>query len=221
MSLNKRENELFQRWKLHRSHFVPDGIADEDSYRSSNPKLMFILKEVNSNSSDWDLRDFLRSGKKSETWENVARWVIGIRKIGQDFEWKKLQNITQSQRVEALSSICAINLKKSPGGHTTNNDELEKTANEDVDYLNSQFSLYDSDIIVCCGSITNKVFHSIVRLPNTPKWEMTNRGVRFHEYQINKYIISFSHPAARVQDCLIYYGLIDAVREILQNKKMN
>ncbi len=28
-------------------------------------------------------------------------------------------------------------------------------------------------------------------------------------------IIDYSHPEARVKDCQLYYGLVDAVREIL------
>ena len=44
---------------------------------------------------------------------------------------------------------------------------------------------------------------------------MTSRGI---EYMIldNTIIVSFSHPEARVADQYLYYALIDAIREILE-----
>ena len=48
---------------------------------------------------------------------------------------------------------------------------------------------------------------------------MTARGIWYHEYQKNKYIIQYSHPEARVADCLLYYGLLDAINEIYKNNK--
>ena len=43
---------------------------------------------------------------------------------------------------------------------------------------------------------------------------MTTRGVWYFK-DGNKLVITFSHPAARVKDCYLYYALLDAVREIL------
>ena len=32
------------------------------------------------------------------------------------------------------------------------------------------------------------------------------------------YVIRYAHPEARVADCLLYYGVVDAVREIATNR---
>ena len=45
-------------------------------------------------------------------------------------------------------------------------------------------------------------------------WRQTSRGVDYAEFKPGKYFISYVHPEARVADNLLYYGLIDAVREI-------
>ena len=45
-------------------------------------------------------------------------------------------------------------------------------------------------------------------------WKMTTRGVWYFKDE-DKIVIAFSHPAARVKDCYLYYALLDAVREIL------
>ena len=52
---------------------------------ASSPSIVFILKEVNDpDGGGWDLRQFLRNnGDRPQTWNNVARWVHGIRNRGQ------------------------------------------------------------------------------------------------------------------------------------------
>ena len=43
---------------------------------------------------------------------------------------------------------------------------------------------------------------------------MTSRGIWYVRDE-EKIIISYSHPEARTKDCLLYYGLVDAVKEIV------
>ena len=42
----------------------------------------------------------------------------------------------------------------------------------------------------------------------------TTRGVQYYEYEKGKFFIKYAHPEARVADNLLYYGLIDAVKEL-------
>lgn len=215
MTIKEQERKFFEVWSKNRSGFVADGIVDEKSYLSSYPKLMFILKEVNDpGGGNWDLRDFLREGARTQTWNNIARWIKGIRNLSQDIEWRIAKEMSEQDRREILKSICAINLKKSPGGYITDNDSLSKVAIEDKDYLNQQFSLYDPDLVICCGSVVSHLFDSLILFPNKPEWKSTRRGIWFHKYEEKKYVIAYSHPEARVADCLLFYGIVDAVREI-------
>jgi hypothetical protein len=87
-------------------------------------------------------------------------------------------------------------------------------ATKDKEYLKKQFALYNPDIVICCGSSTTYIFNSLIDFGKKPDWKMTSRGILFYEFSPNKYLISFAHPEARVQDCLLYYGLINAVKEI-------
>jgi hypothetical protein len=213
--ITELENSLFQRWAASREGFVSDGVVDEVSYLSSSPRIVFVLKEVNGG-EDWDLRQFLREGGRSQTWDNVTRWVHGIQFLSDDVQWKDLETITEDKRTETLRSICAMNLKKCSGGHTTDNNELAAIAAEDRAFINEQFSLYDPDLTICCGSITCDLLYEMVDFGQDQKWRMSRRGIWFHERQPGKYVIAYSHPEARVQDCLLYYGLVDAVREIMR-----
>ncbi|MFO3717798.1 hypothetical protein AB9Q04_05445 [Anaerococcus sp. ENR1011] len=89
---------------------------------------------------------------------------------------------------------------------TKNNKEIIK----------KQVDIYQPNIIICCG--TSGLFAKYY-LESGLTWQMTNRGI---EYMIldNTIIVSFSHPEARVADQYLYYALIDAIREILEEYPM-
>lgn len=216
MGITEKENELFEEWAKDRKDLVKDGVMDEKSYEDTDIKILFVMKEVNDpGGGKWDLKKFIRDGALRQTWDNITRWVKGIRNLDKNLNWEKeLATITPEQRKEILKSICVMNLKKSPGGYITDNDLLAKIATEDKEYLKKQFSLYNPDIIICCGSSTNYIFNSLIDFAKKLDWKMTSRGILFHEFSPDKYLISFAHPEARIQDCLLYYGLIDAVKEI-------
>jgi len=217
MGITDDENRLFEKWKKDRNKFVADGVVDETAYNESDIKILFILKEVNSEDGGWDLREYLRDrNERTQTWNNITRWVIGIRNLNENLCWKgsEIEEIPTEKRIQTLRSICAINLKKSPGGHTTDEKKLADVAKNDREYLNEQLSLYDPDLTICCGTIVKNLFHELVRFEKPIDWRSTTRGIDYHEYKRDKYVISYSHPEARVQDNLLYYGLLDAIREI-------
>ena len=41
------EEACFAKWRERRPHLVPDGAVDDSTYEKSDPKLLFVLKEVN------------------------------------------------------------------------------------------------------------------------------------------------------------------------------
>ena len=208
MSIKQKETLLFEKWKQKRPKLVSDGLVDETSYLKSNLKIVLLLKEVNSADSDWDLCDFIRKKAKDKyTWGKVSRWIYGIRNIEKDFGWKELQDISESYRQEMLNSIGVVNVKKEPGGHTSIKKTVAQYYKEDKDLILEQLSLYDADIIICCGE-------SVGCPIKITDWEVTSRGVSYGR-KGKQIVISYSHPVARCADYLLYYGLIDAVREIL------
>ncbi|WP_069648988.1 hypothetical protein [Caloranaerobacter ferrireducens] len=209
--ITNNENKLFKLWSQNRPGFVSDGVVCEDSYISAKIKIVYILKEVNDiDGGNWDLREFVRNGARANTWNNITRWTLGIINIDKELCWDEIENITIEQRKKYLKSICVINLKKTPGNYVCNEDELCRIAKEDKLYLKKQISLYDPDLIICCG--TSDIYHSIFNEP--VEWKRTNRGIWYYEYKKDKYLISYLHPEARVRDNLLFYGLIDAIKEI-------
>lgn len=215
MSISKLEDEIFSEWKRSRPDLVADGVANEQEYLACRETILFVLKEVNDpGGGSWDLRQFMCEGGRPQTWNNITRWVEGIRAAPDDIPWKELSFITAQRRMKALRSVAAINLKKSPGGHTTDPAELGRVAAEDRNYLNRQFSLYCADWVICCGAHVTDTFHRLIDSLAGADWKATSRGIYYHEYAPGKYIIAYSHPEARVADSLLHYGLVDAVKEI-------
>ena len=213
--ITEREERLFDKWRINREGFVSDGVADEKEYNNSKQKILFVLKEVNDlGGGGWDIREYMREGGRPETWNNITRWVEGIRNLPGEIPWKKLSEISKERRIKALKSVAAMNLKKSPGSHTTDPSGLAKVSGEDKSFLNEQFSIYFPDIVICCGTHVSNNFHCHVDAVKEAKRQCTSRGIYFHEYLPNKFVISYSHPEARVASNLLYYGLIDAIREI-------
>ncbi|MCP1226491.1 hypothetical protein [Sebaldella sp. S0638] len=43
----KKEKILFEKWRKKRIDLIEDGIVDEESYKNSNIKILYLLKEVN------------------------------------------------------------------------------------------------------------------------------------------------------------------------------
>lgn len=217
MGITLQENALFSLWSSHKSSFVSDGVVDESAYLESERKLLFILKEVNDPGPDgggWDLRKFLRTkNDRTHTWTNLSRWVLGIQQLEMDYNWSDIEIISDGQRQSLLQSIAVINLKKTPGTHTADAVSVGLAAQEDKHNINKQFNIYNADLVICCG--TSIAFHETIFFPNDPVWRTTKRGVGYHEYTDNRFVINFSHPMARVAPNFLYYGLIDALREIL------
>jgi hypothetical protein len=216
MSIRSREDALFEQWKMGRKGFVADGVVDEKAYLASSTKILFVLKEVNDpGGGGWDLREFLAKGGRPKTWRNVTRWLIGLRRLDEDLDWSELESISEEQRVAELRSICAINVKKAPGGHTSDPGAVAAAGEQDERFLKEQLALYDADLTIACGSVVGNIVGALLGIST---WEMTRRGISFAKMPNNKVVISYAHPEARVQDSLLYYGLVDATRELVGSR---
>jgi len=215
--LKEKEQALFEKWGLNRLDICPDGVVDEVSFLSSKPKLLFLMKDVNAKGKPFDLKEFLQKGGRPETWNNISRWIYGIRHMDREIGWAELEtNKIDILRPDLLKSICVVNLKKSSGGFTTDKTALRNAAVSDKELILQQLELYSPDLIISCGS---DVTDSFLRLTGAkpPEWNQTSRGIWYFCLNPKTMYISYLHPEARVKDSLLYYGLIDAIKEIFAN----
>ena len=208
--LKNAENKLFNFWSSTVAGFIRDGCADPEKYSQAPVRLLFILKEVNGG-SDWDLRDYMRIGCRAQTWDVIARWTEGIFHIDKDYMWAQMSKDNDQRRKKYVPQICAINMKKTSGSAVADSNAIFAAAERDKIWIKQQIELYHADVIILCG--TEKVYQMVV--DNSPKWKMTSRGIWYYVDQNGSITISFSHPEARTKQCFLYYGLIEAVKEIL------
>lgn len=211
MTIKEKEEILFYKLKSQNPDIITDGIVDENQYLSSKYKILYVMKEVNGG-KDWDLREFLYYGGRSQTWDNVARWTQGILNLDKEYSWEELSKENKERRETYLKKIGSINLKKTGGGHTSVDKEISKAACENKEIIKKQIEIYNPDIIICGGTAGDFVKSALD--PKEINWTMTQRGVEYIKYK-EKTILSFAHPEARIRDAYLHYALVDAVREIL------
>ncbi|MFO3666142.1 hypothetical protein ACCQ41_07810 [Anaerococcus sp. ENR0831] len=195
MSIKDAETKLFNQLKINNPSIVTDGIVNEKEYLDSKYKILYVMKEVNSyQNGGWSLTEFISNGAIPQTWDNVARWTEGILNLEKDFDWEYLSGDNDPRRDKYLKKIASINLKKTPGRHTSVYNEIRLATKNNKEFIKKQVDIYQPNIIICCG--TSGLF---VRdcLESDLTWQMTSRGI---EYMIldNTIIVSFSHPEARV-----------------------
>lgn len=210
MSIAEEENRMFAELRAANPDIIDDGVVNEEEYLSAKCKIMYVLKEVNGGKS-WSLREFIREGARAQTWDNIARWTEAILNLDSEKPWSYWENNNEARRKTILKKICAVNVKKTSGGHTSHADEVYQAALGNSDILQKQLRLYDPDIIICCG--TEKAFVDACYKNQELDWKMTFRGI-WYFVDNGMIVISFTHPEARVKDCLLHYALVDAVREI-------
>lgn len=187
---------MFERWKKINSNIITDGVVSWEDYFKSELKILFVLKEANSDEANWDLRELLRDGERNFTWNNITRWIKWIREISKNYNWNKIVKISPKDRKNFLLSIAAINVKKEIGGRdVADNDIVYKSAFNDKEYLKEQVEIYEPDLIICCG--TSSAFLDSVYCDIKIDWKMTFNGVWYIKID-NKIIVSYNHPEARV-----------------------
>lgn len=213
----KEEEEFLDEWAKELPGFIKDGVVNPQEYFSAKYKILFLLKEVNGG-KDWDLRDYLMEGGRKQTWNNGSRWVEGILNLDKEIPWQDINEVDEEYRRKWLNKIAAVNVKKVSGGHTSDMKEIYRFARENAERLCRQINMYEPDIVICGG--TEGCYFDEITEYDDPKWEMTSKGIWYVVEPSKRIVISYSHPEARVKDCLLYYGLIDAVREIVAKENM-
>lgn len=220
MDIRARENELFERWKQERDYpyFIRDGVFNPSVWKNEKIKITFVLKEANWENEDADLRDWIMSEVSStywKTWNNIARWTKAIIEGG-----PYPHDISRADKTYWLSKISFLNLKKVGGDARAENDTIREYAIRDASYISEQLSLYQPDIIICCGRGDGKnadlLYEEI--LTTTSPWQEPIDGFNyfyttFDGKSIRTPVISFFHPQ-RIASHSTYQAWYENIRKI-------
>lgn len=224
--LKEEENRLFADWKdavvrETSELFVTDGVVDEQEWKESPIKVLYLLKEVNGADTEWDERDYLKKYNvesnyiktHSPTVNVISQWQYGIA-YKPDATWKDVEQVIVDTDLQTklLSQICLVNIKKTAGESVVDWNKFEVYFKNPInlEMLNKQLDLYHPDVVVCGGTAW---LLCQVKGWEYNKWLQTTRGIRYYRDR-NTVYIDFCHPNNRGPKNMIFFSLLDALKEI-------
>ena len=222
MSITQREKTLFAAWakRLEKEslYFVEDGVVCEDAYAKSDPKILFVLKEPHRDNGG-DIRNSMPGG--GHTWKRITRWAYGIQHRTSLPKWDEVDAhcCNSQEQIEAtLQNVCAMNLKKSPGGNSVIYKEMKAFIEQYKTELQTQYDIYNPDLTICCGQhVSDWVRNTMEHNGDWKTTNTTNSSVWWYQRSENKYVIDYKHPASPHSIRPVFYDLVDALNEIYGN----
>ena len=131
---NQKIKQLYDDFFTNNEHYVYGGIVDEEEYKDSNNRLLFLLKEVidESKSEHWFLVDLLNDQISKQKfipmWQRVDEWSFGLHNGFPSYQY----HVTGVHKLaiisEGLSKIATTNLKKSGGKNQSRMEEIREEA---------------------------------------------------------------------------------------------
>ena len=215
MSIAEEENKLFDEWRdgTPGMGFVPDGVVCPEEWEQMPVRIVFLLKE--SNGAVDDLRHFLLKGGRGMTWNNVTRWTYALRTLVIKKEmprWEAVKRIYPGTRKYNLRKIAAINVKKQPGGASTNTQHLIASFRKyNRQYLGRQISLLGHiDYLVCCGDGVAQCYAACTH--ERLAWKRVSGHVRRAVTEDGTVVVDFFHPQCRQGIRQLFFQFCEAIK---------
>ena len=225
LDYKKSLHDLFDEWQqdtgmsIELKTFSPDGIVNPDIWfnEANKTRILFILKETN----NWcNICDYVCKKKKDghhikwQTWYNLTRWTYLLRHIhDQTFDemWKRVKDVDESKRIYNMERVALVNIKKEPGGRSTNTDELiEAFKRYNQPYLLREIALFGHlDYIVCCGK---GVAHCLSICYDGLDWKNKHTIAQKPDGTI---VIDFVHPQSREKKIDLFKRLYDRISPMI------
>lgn len=200
---------------------VTDGLIDRDKYLNVNPRILWILKEANSDIS-WNYRDAFRSDDwldKCNSLASIRRITYasyGILKSGLRL-WEEFPSSKDSLCRSSLEEIAIINIKKTPGGAVANNEELKSAFKKHRELLKLQFETYNPDVIIFCNTMGFVDTADFIGLENATR--MVSPYNNHFYYTKDKLYINAYHPSyMKLSDKNYVMDIVSIYRDWIKHK---
>jgi hypothetical protein len=194
----KISKKIKQNGEENNSHYVIDGIIDTEKYLASKYRILWILKDPNSDETWSYLEKFKdkewlkRCGKSIPTLRRIIYITYGILR---DAIWEKIPDAKDEKSFEPLQEIALINIKKTPGGGSVADESIQDAYNKDSKLLKHQIETYDPDIIILGNTLQYFNANDFKNLENTVR-QISDFGNHYYDTGEKLYIHTW-HPAAR------------------------
>lgn len=201
--------------------FISDGIVDPDSWFSQEVRPLFLLKEAYNGDADWDLVNHLQNSTSrcGATWRRVSQWTEGLLKTTakEIFPFQKQTTVTYGN--EFLRQIAVMNVKKSGGQHSSDEQELLMYAEYDKLELYEQLLIIDPTVIICGYTIEclNRI------MPERVKEYAGQSPNLFYFTELKGHpvlVLDYWHPSNQYPDFMNYYGLMGAYQQALKQLEL-
>ena len=219
--MNEKLNRVLEKWKqkikndFPAKSFVSDGIINEKYWQNCQPKILIIMKEVNSEKDDFTSLSQLvndRIGHKSQLWKyiawhNIGRVTNGLLEVHHNMQIIPIKD-AEKDRQEVLKNIAVMNIKKTPGGDSSKDKEILKHAENYSELIKEEIKVINPDIIILGG--TYKYLKEILQLEK--------QSYRIHKDPSNRVYINAYHPSARIGKGKYYSEVVQSYYNYLINQ---
>jgi len=215
--INERLQELYA--AQGRSDFIACGVCDEGAYALSRPRIVFLMREVNSQDLNWTMPAFLKrqvkrglaNGRIYRTWKPVGMWSFGAQHGFPPYPEVRPKPVI----AEGLKAIGMTNLKKSRGKNAANYGAIKRHAREDLQLWTQELKVMNPDVVVCCG-----IFGLVASLLGIKAERLCSGRLREYRYALwsvdsqNMVLVDFYHPAARLKWGDLYHDFAEVGRQL-------
>lgn len=181
------------------SNYVIDGIIDPGKYLNSRFRILWVLKEANSETNSWSYLEKFKDkewlhwcGKSIPT---LKRMIYATYAILRDSEWHEIPDANDEKSFEPLQEIGIINIKKIPGGSSSEVNEIQEAYYENRELLTRQIKTYNANVVIF-GNTLQYFYKSDFEGLETSNKQTTDYGNVFYSTD-NKLYIHTWHPAVR------------------------
>ncbi len=199
--LEKECNEIAEKIKYigkSGNNYVIDGIIDVEKYLKAKYRILWVLKEANSNET-WSYLDkfkdkewLYRCGKSIPSLKRIIYTTYGILK---ECEWSKIPDAKDEKSFEPLQEIALINIKKIPGSSVSDSSEIQEAYYKNRELLQQQIKTYNPNVVIFGNTMNYFYKKDFENLVNAEK-QITDYGNHFYDTG-NKLYIHTWHPAVR------------------------
>lgn len=206
---------------------------EEALFHSSCRRLLILTKDLNDDEA-WDIRQ--ETGRLNTVafsydraipfYKNLRMWSYGLLNSTLDGypDFKKASDMGITGPFYESAPIARINCKKQVGSGSIKDYVLMHYLEKYATLLKKQMSLYDADIILCCGCssgrnlimdfVKSQYLTDLVPVPDTGNWI-------WYSPASCKVVINSYHPSARIGYEDTYCDMMESFRKGLEHIKNN
>lgn len=202
-SFKKECNQITEDIKKSTDIPIFDGVINPKEYIKTFPKILWILKESNSEEKkSWSFIDCFSNSNWLLKHNNLAsiRRVIYVSHGILDpniTTWKDMPWSTESICHESVKKIAYINIKKHPGGNTANDNIIRQAAISNYSLLKKQIEIYKPNIVIL-GNTLKYFDDNLIDLfgEDIGNYQISNLNNHYYQTQNRLYINAY-HPSIR------------------------